>query len=209
MEQSLQMINDLLDQIFAYGVGWVYLTLFLAAFIENVFPPFPGDFFTLTAGALAAAGRIEPWPAFILITVGGLTSTSGVYFLGKHRGRDYFYRKNFKVFSRVDIENMEKWFARRGSLLLVLNRFIVGARAVIALITGMSRYSFLRMIILMSISFLLFNGILFFSGYLFVAKFDLIVKYFHMYENLAWPILIIAVAAFVIYKIRSRRNNAR
>jgi len=207
MEQSLQLINDFLDHVFAYGVFWIYLTLFLAAFIENIFPPFPGDFFSLTAGAIAASGRLDVWAAFLVISVGGLMSTIVIYFLGKNLGREFFLRKNYKLISRKDILNLEQWFHRRGAVLLLFNRFIVGARAAVALVSGMSRYDFGKMALYMSISFLLFNGIVIFSGYFFVAKFDLIVKYFHMYEKLAWPILIIIVLMFAAYKIKTWKTN--
>jgi len=209
MEQSLQLVNNLLDQAFSYGVIWIYLTLFVAAFIENIFPPFPGDFFTLTAGAIAASGRMNVWIAFGTITCGGVASVLVIYFLGKNLGRDFFIRKNYRLISRDDIFKLEKWFNRRGAMLLLFNRFIVGARAAVALIAGMSRYNFGQMTVLMSISFLMFNGLVIFSGYLFVEKFDLITRYFHTYEKLAWPILIIVVILFIVYKIKTWKRDGK
>ncbi len=206
MEQSLQLINEILDRIFAYGPFWIYAALFLAAFIENIFPPFPGDLVTLSAGAIAASGRLNVWIAYFVINLGGILSVVLLYYLGKNLGREYFIRKNMKLISREDIYHLEKWFKRRGDLLLIFNRFIVGVRAAIAVISGLSAYNQYRTILLMSISFLLFNVLVLFSGYLFVSNFETIIEYFHIYENLAWPIIIIAVILFIVYKIRSRKN---
>ena len=209
MEQSLQLINDFLDRLFIYGPIWIYLALFLAAFIENIFPPFPGDIFTLLGGAIAASGKLNVMIVFIMIYLGGILSILVLYYLGRNLGRDFFIRKNYKLLSRKDIDKLENWFARRGAYLLIFNRFIVGARAAVAVITGISRYNPVKMTILISISFWLFNGILLFSGYFFVSRFDDIVKYFGTYEKLAWPIVIITVIVFVVYKIKAVRKNGK
>jgi membrane protein DedA with SNARE-associated domain len=206
MEQSLQLINEVLDRIFAYGPFWIYVALFLAAFVENIFPPFPGDLVTLSAGAIAASGRLNVWITYAVINLGGILSVVLLYYLGKNLGRDYFIRKNFKLISRDDIYRLEKWFKRRGDLLLIFNRFIVGVRAAIAVISGLSNYNAFRTTSLMTISFLLFNVLVLFSGYLFVSNFETIARYFHMYEYLTWPIIIITVILFVTYKIRSRKK---
>jgi hypothetical protein len=56
MSDSLVHINLFLDQLFQHGPLLVYVVLFFACLIENLFPPFPGDSFVAAAGALAAAG---------------------------------------------------------------------------------------------------------------------------------------------------------
>ena len=53
MTDSPEQISQWLDYIFSFGVGWVYVALFVACFIENIFPPFPGDSFIAVAGALS------------------------------------------------------------------------------------------------------------------------------------------------------------
>lgn len=209
MEQSLQLINDFLDQLFAYGPFWIYLALFTASFIENIFPPFPGDLFTLAAGGLVASGRLDIIIVFVAVYMGGIGSVMLVYYLGFHYGRDFFVRKNYRVFSADDILRLEQWFIRRGALLLLFNRFIVGTRSVVALVTGISRFSPMRTFTYVSISFWLFNGLLLFSSYFFVINFETIIQYYKMYERIAWPIIIFLVAGLIIYKIRGIRKNGR
>ena len=167
MEQSLNLINDFLEKLFAYGPVWIYLALMAASFIENVFPPFPGDFFTITGGALAASGWLNIFLVFIVVYLGGIASTMVVYYLGHSMGRSFFMRKNYRIFSIDDIMRLEKWFERRGALLLIFSRFIVGARAAIALVCGIGRYNAFRTFFFSSVSFWLFNGILLFSSYVF------------------------------------------
>jgi membrane protein DedA with SNARE-associated domain len=209
MEHSLHIINDFLDQLFAYGPVWIYLALFIASFIENIFPPFPGDLFTLTGGALAASGRLDIITVFFVVYLGGIGSVMLVYYLGYHYGRDFFVRKNYRAFSADDILRLEAWFIRRGAVLLLFNRFIVGTRSVVALITGISRFSPMRTFTYVSVSFWLFNGLLLFSSYVFVINFETIIEYYKLYERIAWPIIILAVAGLIIYKFRKIRQRGR
>jgi len=208
MEQSLQLINDFLDSLFFYGPFWIYLAIFISSLIENLFPPFPGDFVTITGGALAAAGRLDVMSVFVAAYLGGIISAMIVYYFGHRFGRQFFIQKNYKYFSVADIGNMEGWFNRRGALLLFFNRFIVGARTVVMLVCGISNYPAKRTFLMVSVSFWLFNGLLLFSSHLFVVNFETIADYFHLYEKIMWPIIIIIVVAFVGKKIYGFRKNA-
>ncbi|MFH2037519.1 MAG: VTT domain-containing protein [Candidatus Zixiibacteriota bacterium] len=209
MEQTFDYINEFLKHIFAYGPIWIYLILIAASFVENIFPPFPGDFFTLAGGALAAGGWLNIFGVFACVYIGGIGSTIFVYHLGKRYGLEYFIRKDFKVFSAQDIISLEEWFSRRGAWLLIFSRFIVGARAVIALVSGISQYRKDRFILFTSISFWFFNGLLLFSSYLFVVNFETIAKYFHAYEKIAWPIIIAVIVGIIIWKILKVRKNGK
>ena len=208
MEQSFNLINDFLERLFAYGPFWIYLALLIAAFIENIFPPFPGDFFTIAGGALAASGWLNIILVFLMVYIGGIGSTMVVYYLGRSYGREFFIRKDYRLFSRRDIIRLEDWFSRKGAVLLVFSRFIVGARAAIALVSGIGEYNNWKMYIFSSISFLIFNGLLLFSSYIFVINFDTIAHYFHLYEKILWPVVIIIVILFVALKLyRMKRRG--
>ncbi|MCP4706741.1 MAG: DedA family protein [candidate division Zixibacteria bacterium] len=209
MEQFLQLTNDLIDKLFIYGPFWIYVFLFLASFIENIFPPIPGDFITVTGGALAASGRLNIYLVFLMVYFGGILSMMLIYYLGRSRGRDFFMRKNYKIFSRDDIPRLEDWFTKRGVLLLIFNRFIVGVRAVIALVAGISRYNPVKKFVFVSISFWIFNGLLLFSSYLFVINFDSVFYYLRLYEKIVWPIIIVILIIFVVIKFRRAKLNGR
>ncbi len=206
MEHWFDLINKFLESLFAYGPIWVYLILIAASFIENVFPPFPGDFFTLAGGALAAADWLNIFLVFLMVYVGGIGSTMVVYYLGHKYGRGYFLKKDYKLFSAADILRLEGWFNRRGGLLLVFSRFIIGARAAVALVSGISKYNALKFCFFSSISFWVFNSILLFSSYIFVISFDTIAHYFRAYEKIAWPIIIIAFILLLVWKIWKSRK---
>ncbi|UCG60301.1 MAG: DedA family protein [Candidatus Zixiibacteriota bacterium] len=202
-------INQLLDFIFSYGPFWVYLVLFAACFIENLFPPFPGDSFIVGAGALVAVARLNLAISLIIVIVGGILSVMVIFLLGKRYGRDYFMRKNFKYLSAADIIRMETKFERWGAVILVFSRFVVGFRSVLALVAGISRYDTSRMLIFSTVSYLLFAGLLMYASMLLVENLGLLKEYFRTYSLIVWPVLIIVIGFYIIRKFRAVRKGSR
>lgn len=202
-------INQLLDFIFSYGPFWVYLVLFAACFIENIFPPFPGDSFIVGAGALVAVARLDLALALVTVMVGGLCSVMLIYAFGKRYGRDFFVRKNYKYFSAADIIRMEQQFDKWGFLILIFSRFVVGFRSALALVSGMSRYDAGKMLVFSTISYMLFAGLLMYAAMLLVENLELLREYFTAYNMIVWPILIILVAYYILRKYRTLRQGRK
>lgn len=207
MAETLIKVNEFLDFIFAYGPFWVYALIFLACFIENIFPPFPGDSFIVGAGALSAMGRLDFALSFIIVIAGGMCSVMILYFIGNRFGRDYFIRKDFKYLSKADIIKAEDNFKKYGVLLLILSRFVVGFRVLIALTAGISKYQFLKMILFSTISYMLFAGVLMYASNKLVENLDVLQSYFKTYNMIIWPLLIIALSLFIIWKIRKVKGS--
>ncbi|MCP4684215.1 MAG: DedA family protein [bacterium] len=202
-------INAWLDQIFAYGTVWVYLAIFLACFIENIAPPFPGDSFIVAAGGLAAASRLDFTLAFLSVVAGGMFSIMLIYSFGRRFGRDYFLRKDFRFFSAKDILEVEERFQRRGGLMLVASRFVVGFRVALAIAAGISRYPSPRMFIYTFASYALFTGLLMYLGYKLVENYGQIEYYFRTYNVVGWTIVIglVTIYAFRRYRKAKARNS--
>lgn len=209
MGENIEKINEFLDALFVYGPLWVYLIIFAACFIENIFPPFPGDSFIVGAGVLSGLGRVDWYLSFTLIVAGGLASVLLLYYLGKNKGHDYFIKKDFKYFSADDIRQMEQRFIKYGPLILILSRFIIGFRSALALVTGMSRYSLPKTVIFTVISYFLFGGLLFYGAAVTVENLTTVEKYFKTYNMIFWPLLIIALLLYIIWKVRKVRENLK
>ncbi|MBD3258348.1 hypothetical protein GF377_07930 [candidate division GN15 bacterium] len=209
MTEYLTQINVYLDQIFAYGPFWVYAVIFVACFMENIVPPIPGDSFIVVAGALIAADRLDVWQAMLAVNAGGMLSIMLYYALGRRFGRDFFLRKNFKFFSAEDILATERRFERWGGLLLVLSRFVVGFRVILAIAAGIGKYPAAKMFVYTLISYILFSGLLVYLGYKLVEHFDVIGYYFRTYNYIAWPLVFAIVAVFVYRRVKRIRERSR
>ncbi|MFQ5452631.1 MAG: DedA family protein [Candidatus Zixiibacteriota bacterium] len=199
-------INQLLNAVFSYGALWVYVIIFLACFIENIIPPFPGDSFIVAAGGLVAYGRLDFLPVFLIIIVGGLSSIMILFFLGKYYGRDYFIKKDFKYISANDIIKIEKHFHRWGFVILIFSRFVVGLRSALALAAGISQYRTYKMFFYSIISYILFAGLLMCATIELVENLDLLKLYFKTYHLIFWLILIIIFAFYILNKFFKLRK---
>jgi len=200
MGESLSQVNQYLDFVFRYGPLWVYIVLFAACFIENIFPPFPGDSFIVAAGGLVALSRLDIIPTFIVINAGGIASVMVMYLLGRRYGRDYFIRKNFKYFSAADIVKVEQKLDRWGVLILLVSRFIVGFRSALAIVAGVGRYPSFKMFVFSLLSYFAFTGLLLYIAWKLVDNLDAIEHGFRHYNRVIWPVLILAVILFVVHR---------
>lgn len=209
MGENPEQITHFLDGIFRYGAVWVYLVIFLACFIENVFPPFPGDSFIVAAGGLVALGRLDFALTMFIILAGGISSVMVLYFLGANYGRKYFERKNFKYFSVKDIELMETKLKKWGALILVFSRFLVGIRAGVAISAGVGRYPAILMLFYSTVSYFLFTVLVMFLAIGAVENLEAIKTYFIEYSMVTWPIIILVIVGYILRKFLFFRKESQ
>lgn len=186
--------NEALAMIDSINPVYIYLILFGIAFIENLFPPIPGDTFTIVGGYLAAIGKLSLLPTVLFITFGTISSVMLVYILGYRGGKEYFERKNYRIFNAQDVNRVDSWFDKYGAMILIVSRFIVGARVAVAIGAGISKYPTARMVIYSYISAVLFHGLLIAMAFLFEAYVDNLVEWFSLYSK----IVLVVVGGFVI-----------
>jgi membrane protein DedA with SNARE-associated domain len=209
MGDALAQVNEYLDFLFTYGAVWVYVVVFLACFIENLFPPFPGDTFIIAAGGLIALGRLDLWQAYLAVNIGGMLSVMVMYYLGIRYGRNFFLKKDYKYFSAKDILAVEYRLSRWGILILLVSRFVVGFRSALAVAAGIGRYPVAKMVVFSLVSYFAFTGLLMYIGFALVDNLGLIEEYFGKYNQVIWPILILAILLFVIGRYRSSKDAGK
>src|SRR3989304_235706 len=76
------MFENILSDISQLTPLLLYIVLFVASFIENVFPPSPSDFVVVVGGSLVAAGTIHFIPTLIITTVGSVLGFMTLFFTG-------------------------------------------------------------------------------------------------------------------------------
>ena len=120
---------------FSLSIEWLplfkALGFFFATFILE-------DVAAVGAGLLLAAGDIS-WPAaFTACFLGIWLGDIGLYALARFAGREWFERSSFRRHSKR-VASSEKWFARRGTVILIFSRVIPGARLPTYLAAGFLR----------------------------------------------------------------------
>jgi len=171
----------------------IYVVIWVSAFVENVFPPFPSDAIVLAGAFMAGEGRLAYLPLFLIATLGGLSGAMLLFYLGKSRGRFYFMRYNKQYFKIENLQKIEGWFHRWGSPILIISRFVPGVRSVIAIAAGIGGVRAPRMLVLTLISFSLWYGLLLTGMYLVKSNWQQLVEFIRSFNY-----VLIIVSAVVL-----------
>jgi len=181
--------------------------LFFAAFIEYIFPPFPGDALVVAGAWYATHGGL-PWPiAFLATTAGSLAGAAvdwriGIWLAGRiDRGLGA---------GRFDIDALRRFqasYRRWGAVLLVVNRFLPAVRAIFFVAAGASRISLAKVLLFGGLSAAAWNALLLGAGAAVARNEKELLALFWEYQRYSWAALVaVALAALIVWLIRRRKR---
>ena len=203
------MFEDILNQISTFSPIWIYITLFLFAFIENVFPPSPSDLVIVIGGTLVGTGDLNFILSLIFATLGSITGFMLMFYIGSTVDKKVIHSGRFRFIPINSIEKVEIWFRKYGYMVIVANRFMPGTRAVISFFAGISNLESKKTTLLCFISALAWNIIMLYLGFIFgdnVAKVD---EYLTTYSNIVIVITILIILFFVVrFFFRKRKSTS-
>src|SRR5580765_6050154 len=117
---------------------------FLATFVLE-------DVATVGAGLLLFSGGIS-WPAaFIACFLGIWMGDAGLYALARYAGRGWFERSSLRRFA-AKVADSERWFAERGTPILIFSRLAPGARLPTYLAAGFLRVPLPRFLLITGVA---------------------------------------------------------
>jgi membrane protein DedA with SNARE-associated domain len=170
---------------------WFYFALFASTYIENIFPPVPGDTVTVFAAYLAGRSHDYFTGVFISTSLGSIAGFMTYYVVGRLIHPEYFLRKNFRIFPAEMFALASAWFKRYGYWIVLLNRFLSGIRSVISIICGIFRLPPLRVLALTTIGCSLWNGLLIWAGYLLGDNWRMIEPIMQRYSHILLGLLVL------------------
>jgi membrane protein DedA with SNARE-associated domain len=119
-----------------------YMGILLTLILAGIGLPFPEEATLLLSGFLIAHGTIKLFPTFLLVFSLLLITVFFVSFVGKKYGRMLVQHKTFRrLISPEKLLKFEEKFRRRGALVVLLGRHILGLRTQIFLVAGVARIS--------------------------------------------------------------------
>jgi membrane protein DedA with SNARE-associated domain len=191
----------------------VYMLLALSAFVENVFPPVPGDTITAFGAFLAGAGRLGFPGVYFSTTLGSLAGFMCLFWIGRRLGRRYFIEKDYRFFRARDIRRAEVWFRKYGYFLVFINRFLPGLRSAISLAGGISQLKTAQVALLSLASCAIWNLIWISVGYTLGRNWEtaqerlsaIIAKY----NAAVVALLVLVILLLVVRKWFFARNGSR
>ena len=178
-----------------------YLILFASAYVENTFPPVPGDTVTVIGAYLITTGKLSFIGVWLSTTLGSILGFFTMYLIGYRLGRSFITsEKRAKIFDYDRIEKTEIWFSKYGYWVILANRFLSGTRSVISLFAGIFKLRGYKVLLLATISALIWNGLLMYAGYVLGVNWENIVEIVGQYNKIVIAITITAIVGFVVYK---------
>lgn len=190
LDSFLGFLNSLPDFL-------IYVLLGLSAFVENVFPPIPGDTITAFGAFLVGTKRLHFFWVYLSTTLGSLSGFMFLFWVGAWLGRHFFIEKDYRFFKARDIIRAEDWFRRYGYFLVLINRFLPGIRSAISIAGGFSGLKGFRVALLALISSGVWNLIWIALGYFLGSNWETVRNRFstlmaHYYKS------VVALACVVV-----------
>ena len=203
LDSFLDFLNSLPDYM-------IYLLLGLSAFVENIFPPIPGDTVTAFGAFLVGTQRLNFFGVYLSTTLGSVLGFMSLFWIGTLLGRRFFVEKDYRFFKAKDIIKAEEWFRRFGYLIILLNRFFPGVRSAISIAGGISKLKTLRVTFLALISCAVWNLIWIAVGYMLGTNWETVrdrMAHVMGRYNLVVFIIIGLIVLFLVLK--GLRNRSR
>ena len=172
----------------SYG-DLVYFLLFFVIFIETgfVFTPFlPGDSLLFLSGTFSAAGSLNVYLIFLILSIASVLGDTVNYWLGH-----YFGEKVFSKFIRHEhLERTKSFFQHYGKKTIVMARFVPIIRTFAPFVAGIGKMNYFTFLSYNVIGGMAWVAIFVFSGFYF-GNVPLIKN------NLTIVVLLIIILSFV------------
>jgi len=134
-----ELLGDIVAWMEGLPAGWIYFTIFVVAYLENIVPPIPGDMIVVFGGYLAGLGAVEFVPVVVLATIAGTLGFMSVYALGRWVGDAALDPSRLRWVPKRPAWKARDWLQRWGYGVVAANRFLSGARSVISLMVGAAK----------------------------------------------------------------------
>lgn len=179
----------------------VLLVLGLAAMIEYVVPPFPGDTITLLGAVLVGAYDWSLLLVFSVLMLGSVLGSAFAYGLGCRWARTKDVSKSPRIVRVV------ARFERHGVWLLLVNRFLPGIRPLFFVAAGLAKMPAGLVLLVSAVSAALWNATLMIIGAQLGQNLGAIESWMRTYTTYAWIILATLVCVALVIKLWQRRSR--
>jgi membrane protein DedA with SNARE-associated domain len=184
------------------------LILFGSAFVEYVFPPFPGDTVTLFGAFLAANFDWSVPLVFAAVTLGSLAGSAADYGLGRRLAKTPVDQlSGRKRRAREKVQPILEKFERHGAVYVVVNRFLPGIRAFFFIAAGMARLPLWKVLAWGAVSAAAWNALIIGVGFAIGKNWDRLLGLLRTYTTGAWILIGVVVAALFVRWLVKRRKT--
>ena len=188
-------------------LGYAGLALLMLA--ETVFPPIPSEAVLPLAGYLVERGELSYVLVLLTSTAGSVLGAMVLYEAARRGGRPFAERfLRFAHMQPEKLDDAERWFARRGALIVLLGRCVPGMRSLVSLPAGLLRMPRLQYLGLTLLGSAIWNAVLVTVGYLLGSQWERVAD---VIGPVSKPLVAIAVAGvggwLLWHGVKTRRTR--
>src|SRR5271169_317182 len=177
-----------------------YMGLFLLLILGGIGLPFPEDATLILCGFLISTEVVKPVPSILVVYAGLLIADFFIFLAGNKYGPMVVNHPAFRKFiSQPRLMVLEQQFAKRGVMLIIFGRHLIGLRAQIFLAAGVMKMSPLKFLAADAFSSLITMTLMIGAGYIGGNSLEIVTKDLHRVKHVAIVIVTIALAAYLIY----------
>ena len=188
-------------------LGYAGLALLMLA--ETVFPPIPSEAVLPLAGYLVERGDFNYVLVLLTSTAGSVLGAMVLYEAARRGGRPFAER--FLRFAHLQPEKLdeaERWFARRGALIVLLGRCVPGMRSLVSLPAGLLRMPRLQYLGLTLLGSAIWNAVLVTVGYLLGSQWERVADVIGPVSKPLVAIAVIGVGGWLLWHgLKARRTR--
>ena len=178
-----------------------YLGLFSLLILGGIGFPFPEDTTLILCGFLISTGVVSLLPSLCVVYAGLLAADVILYLAGRKYGRRIVMHGRFKhLMSAERLSQLEDLFHRRGVLVILLGRHLIGVRSQIFLAAGAVRMPVAAFLAADAVSSLMTMALMIGAGYIGGHSLTVIEKDIARIEHIGILLLVISFAAYLLWR---------
>jgi membrane-associated protein len=181
------------------------------AFLEYLFPPFPGDLVVVFGAFLVTSKGWSAPGVFGAVLAGSMLGFMLTFFAGRWLHKtEARWVSGWLGRARPKIDRLVDRFSRHGALYIAINRFLPSVRALFFVAAGMAQLSPWKVLAFGALSAALWNAMLFALGATVGKEWSSLQSIFVTYGEIAWGLLaLLGLVLLVRWVWRRRRVSAR
>lgn len=182
-----------------------YPGVFILMTMESMVLPVPSEAVMPFAGFHVATGRFTMTAVVIASTLGSIVGSLLSYAIGRYGGTPFVNKwGKYLLLNRHDLEVTESFFKKRGSITILICRFIPVIRHLISIPAGTGRMNIVTFMIYTIIGAGIWNAFLTFCGLYLKQNWEVVMKYSHIVDIVVVLILLGGLVFFIVRHLKRR-----
>ena len=200
----LSITRGVTSTVQAFG----YLGIFTLMLLESSSLPIPSEVILPFAGYLTIGGELNFWIILAIATVAGVLGSIVDYYIGLKGVQSLIKHKVWGkvLLSAAQLEVAEKWFEKRGSLMVFVSRLIPGFRTTFSFPAGAVRMPLKKFVAFTTAGCFLWSAVLIYLGVYLGENWKLVAGAARYVILAAVAVAIIVVAVYLVKSRRKKKN---